>query len=99
MFTAFIKILPVGELPSHNHTGSTNTTGEHTHGVWTDDINSVGMAMSIACNQGISLYSIKANTTSSGNHSHTVTINNTGTDTPHNNMMPYINVYIWKRTN
>ena len=31
MFTAFIKILPVGEIPSHNHTGSINTAGEHTH--------------------------------------------------------------------
>lgn len=99
MFTTFIKILPVGELPSHNHTGSTNTTGEHTHGVLTDDINSVGKAMSIACNQGISLYSIKANTTSSGNHAHTVTINNTGSSQAHNNIQPYIAIYIWKRVN
>lgn len=88
----------MGELPSHNHTGSTNTTGEHTHGVWTDDINSVGKAMSIACNQGISLYSIKANTTSSGNHAHTVTISNTGNNNAHNNMQPYYTCYMWHRT-
>ena len=91
--------MAVGELPSHNHSASTNTTGEHTHGVWTDDINSVGKAMSIACNQGISLYSIKANTTSSGNHVHTVTINNTGSSQAHNNIQPYIAIYIWKRVN
>ena len=90
--------LTVGELPSHNHTGSTNTTGEHTHGVWTDNINSVGNAMSIACNQGISLYSIKANTTSSGNHAHTVTISNTGNNNAHNNMQPYYTCYMWHRT-
>ena len=90
--------LTVGELPSHNHTGSTNTTGEHTHGVWTDNINSVGNAMSIACNQGISLYNIKANTTSSGNHAHTVTISNTGNNNAHNNMQPYYTCYMWHRT-
>ena len=31
MFTAFIEILPVGELPSHGHSASTNTTGNHRH--------------------------------------------------------------------
>lgn len=85
-------------MPEHNHTGSTNTTGEHTHGVLTDNISSVGNALSIACNQGISLYNIKANTTSSGNHAHIVTINNTGSNIGHNNMQPYLAVYIWKRT-
>ena len=90
--------IAVGELPSHNHTGSTNTTGEHTHGVFTDNINSVGNAMSIACNQGISLYNIKANTTSSGNHAHTVTISNTGNNNAHNNMQPYYTCYMWHRT-
>ena len=90
--------LTVGEMPEHNHTGSTNTTGEHTHGVLTDNISSVGNALSIACNQGISLYNIKANTTSSGNHAHIVTINNTGSNIGHNNMQPYLAVYMWKRT-
>ena len=54
--------------------------------------------MSIACNQGISLYNIKANTTSSGNHAHTVTISNTGNNNAHNNMQPYYTCYMWRRT-
>lgn len=33
----------------------------------------------------------------SGNHSHTVTVNNTGSNKQHNNMPPYICAYCWKR--
>lgn len=89
MFIAFIKNLPVGELPSHSHEATTNTTGEHTHNI-------------IGAGSGL-LYGIPNGGTytssNAGNHSHVVAVNNTGSNIPHNNMMPYINVYIWKRTN
>lgn len=32
-FIDVINILTVGELPAHNHTASTSTTGNHTHNV------------------------------------------------------------------
>ena len=37
-------------------------------------------------------------TSSSGDHSHTVTIGNAGGGGSHSNMQPYLSVYMWKRT-
>ena len=37
-------------------------------------------------------------TTANGNHSHTVTVENTGGEQAHNNQQPYISCYIWHRT-
>ena len=31
-------------------------------------------------------------------HGHTISINNTGSNQTHNNMQPYLAIYIWKRT-
>lgn len=87
--------LTVEELPSHNHTASTNTTGAHTHTyTWR---NTQGWAGS---KSATSVWENTAtnNTGSSGNHSHTVTINNTGNSNAHNNIPPYLAIYMWKRT-
>lgn len=85
----------VGEMPSHNHSGSTNTAGNHTHGYG-------------GRQYGADAYSRRdANvpedwkswqTSSAGDHSHSVTISNTGENNAHNNMQPYLSIYVWKRT-
>ena len=85
--------LTVGEMPSHNHTASTNTTGSHAH-TYRTFYGTTGYGPDGSTDREKTI-----NTGSSGNHAHTVTINSTGSGQPHNIMQPYIVVYIWKRTN
>lgn len=87
--------LTVGELPSHNHTGSTNTAGNHNHAIQCKGESgaSDGVSSWYARNWQRTEY-----TDSNGNHTHTVTIGNTGSNQSHNNIQPYIVCYIWYRT-
>lgn len=91
-FIDVINILTVGELPSHSHSGSTNITGGHNHAYrWVSDGRDT-FPYSPPRPMGSTQY-----TSTNGNHSHTLTINNTGNNQSHNNMMPYLAIYIWKR--
>ena len=96
-FKYITKFLSVGELPAHNHTASTNTTGNHTHGYDTYNFNS-NDGRNGASSQERKQPHVYWQTSTSGNHSHNVIINNTGSNQPHNNLQPYISVYMWKRT-
>jgi hypothetical protein len=61
---------------SHNHTGTTNSAGAHTHGYDSWNVNNDGTAGSNDANTGDSA---KVDTTnSSGSHTHAFTTNSTG---------------------
>jgi hypothetical protein len=76
-----IAVSHTHSTPAHTHTGSTNTAGEHTHGIGASNGNSgVGYARYSANDRGMGTY----NTDSSGSHSHTVTIDSSGPGTTGN---------------
>ena len=89
--------LTVGELPAHNHTASTNTTGNHTHQFQLYGPNG-DTNRNFPSDYDTNYARNKGTTLSAGNHSHTININNTGSSQSHNNMQPYLTVYMWKRT-
>ena len=88
--------LTVGEMPVHTHGASANTTGEHKHGApATGNYNGEGTGFDDG--GGNNPNYTRCYTSINGNHSHTITINNTGSNQPHNNLQPYVTCYIWKR--
>ena len=76
---------------SHTHTGSTNTTGNHSHTIPHYLVQAVGGTGDIdrdnEYQQWKALSGQKTNTT--GNHSHTVSINSAGSSGANANLPPY----------
>lgn len=93
--------MAVGELPSHSHFGSSSSAGNHSHsfyGISTPtqaDNPGVGAALHASATGWTQSNRIST----SGAHSHSITINNAGNNQAHNNIPPYLSIYIWKRIN
>lgn len=91
---------PVGELPSHGHSAYTDIQGYHTHALWLRQRHGQNGGGGEAAYGDGDVWggTVAGYTDNNGGHSHTITINNSGDSQPHNNMMPYISLYIWKRS-
>jgi len=92
-------ILTTAEIPSHTHSATVTVTDPgHTHGMTFDNNNQNGLIPNGGDGTNITGASQVRNTTSNKtNISVSVSNSNTGSDTPHNNMPPYLAVrYIIK---
>lgn len=90
--------LTIKEMPSHNHSASTGNAGKHSHTVGyrkRREVYGKGTLDGMHWNTGTAS---TITTSEVANHSHTVTVESTGSGIEHNNMMPYITVRMWKRT-
>jgi Microcystin-dependent protein len=86
--------LTEAQMPAHNHTGTANSAGEHTHTLPN------GRNISGSAYRLVDVAEPQSSTTNSGSagaHTHTLTINNAGGGQAHNNVQPTLIVnYIIK---
>lgn len=87
--------LTIGEMPSHNHAGTTDSAGSHTHtlnNATTVQINGVNTPSGLDNSGGEinCVNTLTATVNANGAHTHTFTTGNTGGGAAHNNLQPYI---------
>lgn len=102
--------LTAEELPDHRHTFTTDSAGGHNHslnrvlgnsgGNWTGDTagNLSGSGRKFGYIDPDYTIKTVTNTDSGGAHTHTGTTDGAGGNGKHNNMPPYLTVYMWERT-
>ena len=89
--------LTIDELPDHRHAFTTDSAGSHNHRAGYKRKDAYGKGT--LDGQHWSNYNAgEVRTTSEGAHTHTGTTNGAGGNGKHNNMPPYLTVYMWKRT-
>lgn len=86
--------LTADEMPSHSHSASCSTDGNHAHTFYLAADGSPDNGKKGA-NTG---HDSTGTTSYAGNHSHTITIASTGGNGSHENRQPYTVVNFWRRT-
>lgn len=89
--------LTAEELPDHRHTFTTNSAGAHTHQLGRNKDSLASGSKYDKPNNASSTSDHGYTSTSDGAHRHTGTTDGAGGTQPHNNMPPYLTVYMWKR--
>jgi len=82
-----LKTLSVAQMPPHSHTGSTDTAGSHTHTYWDVGGHWIGTPGGEGAASNVS-GGVTRWTDPVGDHSHTLTINNTGGGHPFDGLTP-----------
>lgn len=93
--------LSTTHLPSHTHTATVSGCGAHNHTARFIEVRAYisGSAASCVARANNASYSGTGQITcSTGNHTHTVSIANTGSGSAFNILPPYMPVYMWQRT-
>lgn len=97
--------LSTAEMPSHGHSGSTSSNGEHSHTSITAKSTKAGyewdgdsmMNYSLANRGSTGILTTNTSTSTNGAHSHSATINATGGGKAFSILNPYIVRYMWER--
>lgn len=88
-------------MPSHNHSASSSTSGGHDHYFYGSNNNDGSYNEGDGADLDNNGYMRKNNryTSSwSGDHSHSISVANTGGNGLHENRQPYVVVNMWRRT-
>ena len=90
--------LTIGEIPAHTHSGTTESSGNHTHSVkYTWESQSGSDKYPTYVTPSANINTGYENIPSAGAHTHSFTTNSTGSGQAHNILQPYQVIYRWKR--